>query len=347
MEGDMTKKLLSVICVLGLLFNNSPAFAAEDNEEIQALKNEIQVLREDYEQRMQKLQSQIETLSQRQDQKITEIEQKVAENTLNVDYVGRYQGPFQKGGLLINNPSGFGNVSVGGYMDHEFLNFENSNSTFDQHRWIINIGAELGERLRFYSEYEIEHGGPDANNSGDGEAKVEQAWVDYLIQDWVNVRMGAVLVPMGRYNIYHDSDLQDLTDRPIVSRDVIPTTWTESGAGLHGKFNPTIGEYDDLIIGYETYVINGLDNGFSDTGLGGGRGSLKSDNNNSKAAVGRLTLSPALGHEVGFSGYWGRYNSAGDAITGGAVDWLTTWGPLELLGECSCTVRKQATENKR
>ncbi len=300
-------------------------------DEIGDLKKEMQQLRNDYEDRIQKLEGRIDDLSKDQEQKVAKIEERIEERLLDVEYVGRYEGPFKKGGLLIRNPSGFGNVSVGGYADIEFENFENSHSTFDQHRWIINIGAELADRLRFYSEYEIEHGGPNA--SGSGEAKVEQAWIDYLINDGVNLRAGALLIPFGRYNLYHDSDLQDLTDRPIAARDIIPTTWTESGAGLWGEFNPALGDYEDLMLGYEAYVINGLNDSFSDTGLGNARGSIETDNNNNKAFVGRLVISPSLGHEIGLSGYVGKYNTLDDDITGGAVDWLSTWGPLELLGE--------------
>lgn len=288
--------------------------------EIDDLKKEMQKLRQDYESTIQKLQMRVDALSKDVDEKF-----------LDVEYVGRYKGPFKKGGLLVKNPSGFGNVSVGGYADIEFENFQDTHSAFDQHRWILNIGAELADRLRFYSEYEIEHGGPDA--SGGGEAKVEQAWIDYLISDWINLRAGALLVPFGRYNIYHDSDLQDLTDRPLAARDIIPTTWTEAGAGLYGEFNPKLGGYEDLALGYETYVINGLNAGFSDTGLRGARGSIGSDNNNSKAVAGRLVISPFLGHELGLSGYWGKYNNLDDDITGGAIDWLSKWGPLELVGE--------------
>lgn len=284
----------------------------------QAETDEIADLRKE----IQKLNQRLDELSSRERQ------------GLDVEYVGRYEGPFKKGGLLIKNPYGFGTISVGGYADIEFENFQNTNSTFDQHRWIINIGAEVGDRLRFFSEYEIEHGGPNAKGGG-GEAKVEQAWIDYLINDGINFRVGALLVPFGRYNIYHDSDLQDLTDRPLVARDIIPTTWTESGAGLWGEFNPVIGDYEDLILGYEAYVINGLNASFSDTSLSGAKGSLGTDNNNNKALVGRLVISPALGHELGLSGYWGKYNSTDDSIVGGAIDWLSTWGPLEIVGEAA------------
>lgn len=166
-------------------------------DEIGDLRRDINQLRQDYELKIQKLQAQINALGKKQEESVAKIEKKIQESLFDVEYVGRYEGPFKKGGLVIKNPFGFGNVSMGGYMDHEFENFKNSKSTFDQHRWIINIGAELAGRLRFYSEYEIEHGGPNA--SGSGKAKVEQAWVDYLISDAINLRLGALLVPFG-YN---------------------------------------------------------------------------------------------------------------------------------------------------
>ncbi len=144
--------------------------------EIDDLRKEMQALRQDYESKIQTLEKQVGVLVNERKEGTVHLEKTKGKGPLDVDYVGRYDGPFEKGGLLVRDHSGFGNVSVGGYMDIELENFQNRDSAFDQHRWILNVGAELGERLRFYSEYEIEHGGPDA--SGGGEAKVEQAWVD-------------------------------------------------------------------------------------------------------------------------------------------------------------------------
>ena len=308
-------------------------------DEISELKDMVQEMRADYEIKIKTLEDKIGQLEENQSRQVEasvasmreEVKQEIKAESWNAEYVGRYEGDFKKGGLEIGSSSGFSKVTLGGYMDHEFENFENTNSTFDQHRWVINVGAQIGERLRFFSEFEVEHGGPDA--SGGGEAKIEQAYVDYLIEDWVNFRAGAMLAPFGRANIYHDSDLRDLTSRALVSRDIIPTTWTESGVGFFGAAEPIIGSYEDLELNYEVQVVNGLNDGFSSTGMRGARGSLSSDNNNSKAVVGRLVLSPLLGHEVGFSGYWGKYNTLDDAITGGAVDFLSTWGPLSFEGE--------------
>lgn len=293
---------------------------------------EIKEMRQDYEAKIANLQAEVQALKQGRIIEGPAVSQPAADKSgIEIEYVGRQEGPFQKGGLIARDHAGFGNVSVGGYADIELENFQDKHSTFDQHRFILNIGAELGDRLRFFSEYEIEHGGPDA--SGGGEAKIEQAWIDFLIHDAINFRAGALLVPFGRYNLYHDSDLQDLTDRPLLARDIIPTTWTEAGAGFHGQFNPVFGSYEDLQLAYEAYMINGLNAGFSDTGLRSARGSLQTDNNNDKALVGRLVASPAIGHEIGLSGYLGDVNGEDDRIAGVGVDFLTTWGPWELLGE--------------
>ena len=54
--------------------------------------------------------------------------------------------------------------------------------------------------------------------------------------DWLNYRGGIILSPLGKFNLVHDSPLQDLTERPMVSRFIIPTTLSESGMGFFGTF---------------------------------------------------------------------------------------------------------------
>ncbi|MGB2600644.1 MAG: porin [Candidatus Omnitrophota bacterium] len=333
-------KVTGMAAIITVVFMQSMAGA----DEVQVLRKEMEEMRKMYEVRMDAMQDQIDSLRGEVSMAAETKPESTDKKRTGIDYVGRYNGMFGKGGVVIENESGTLGVTVGGYADIEYENFQNSTSNFDQHRFVLNLGAQIHDRLRFYSEYEIEHGGPDA--SGGGEAKIEQAWIDFLMTDWINARAGALLVPFGRYNLYHDSDLNDLTDRPLVDRRVIPTTWTEAGAGFHGEFNPTLGSYEDLIVGYETYMINGLNSNFSDRGLRGARGSLSSDSNQNKAVVGRVQISPFMGHEVGVSGYYGEYDKSGHYISGGAVDWLSVFdvpfendfislGDLEILGEAA------------
>lgn len=336
----MLKRVVLVLLASMFCLMQADGFAFAD--EITELKQLIQALRQDYEAQIQKLQQRIDEISKKQEVAQEDLEKKIEEKTISAEYVGRYEGPFGKGGLLIKNPSGFGNVSVGGYASIEFENFGNSPSTFDQQRFIINLGAIPHERLIFYSEYEIEHGGPSAPGGG-GEAKVEQAWMSYLINDWVNIRGGIVLAPFGRFNLLHDDDIQDLTERPIVSRRIVPSTWMESGFGLFGEFN--LGEalnlklLPDAYLNYEGYVVNGLDEDISDTGMRNAKSSLGFDANNNKAFVGRLGLGFNRNLELGLSSYLGRYGetistaNGNDNLAGLGADLNFKRGPFELVGD--------------
>ncbi len=302
-------------------------------DEVAELKAMIREVRQDYEEKIRRLEARVAELESRETTEASsEAGAEASVGPRGVRYVGRHHGPVGQGGLVLENPFGFGNVTLGGYFDMEYRDLDGAESTFRQHRWIINIGAQPAERIRFNSELEIENGGPDTAG-GDGEIHVEQAYIDYLIGEAVNVRVGAILVPFGRYNLYHDSDLQDLTDRPLAARDIVPTTWTESGAGLFGEWNPVIGGYEDLVVRYEIYGVNGLDAGFSDTGLRGGRSSLKTDADDGKAVVGRVVFSPALGQEVGVSGYHGSFDGDDNLLEGVGLDARFTLGDWEWIWE--------------
>ena len=78
----------------------------------------------------------------------------------------------------MQKPVWFWQCVVGGYFDVEYFDRTNEESTFKQHRWIINVGAQVHERIRFNSELEIEYGGPQSP-AADGEIKVEQAYADF------------------------------------------------------------------------------------------------------------------------------------------------------------------------
>src|SRR3989338_8557291 len=163
------------------------------------------------------------------------------------------------------------NTYVGGYMDHELQFNEKQDKatggkehTFDQHRLIPFIYSDVSDRVKFATEIEIEHGGPNsaggtftsgtAKKSNVGEIKIEFATIDFLITDWLNYRGGIILSPLGKFNLVHDSPLQDLTERPMVSTFILPSTLFESGMGFFGTFYPT--EMSKL--DYEIYAVNGF-----------------------------------------------------------------------------------------
>ena len=242
---------------------------------------------------------------------------------------------------------------VGGYAEVQFNalsgpNLDNPNrNSFNQVRMIPFIYADITDRVKFATEIEFERGGPQ-NNQGDGEVKLEFAQLDYLVNEAINIRAGMILVPIGKFNLLHDTPLNDLVDRPIVSRLIIPSTWSETGAGFYGTLYPTLMSKVD----YELYVINGLQGGakspgtdnVTDTGgLRAVRGSAARDPNDNKSVVGRIAFSPMLGIEVAGSGHYGLWNNVGaggvnnasDYIGIYALDWTLQRGPFEVIGEAA------------
>jgi hypothetical protein len=239
-------------------------------------------------------------------------------------------------------------ATLGGYMDFEtnFLSHPNltrsQTTNFEVLRFIPFIYSDITDRIKVAAEIEIEHGGP--NNVGPaGEIKIEFATIDYLVTEPLNFRAGILLMPVGKFNLLHDSPLNDLTDRPLVSRLIIPSTWFEPGLGLYGTIYPTrLSKLD-----YEFYAVNGfaaVPGATAPTaaritdidGLRNARGNTRTDNNTNKGVVGRVAFSPILGIEVAGSGAHATYNAESDRrLTLYAVDMTLQRGPFELIGEAA------------
>lgn len=250
---------------------------------------------------------------------------------------------------------------LGGYADVSFRSqrkatIENGYSTirngqgitnnFDQQRFVPFIYGDITDHLKFAAEIELEHGireegGPDREL----EFGLEFAHFDYLIKESINLRAGILLVPIGKFNLLHDSPLNDLTDRPLVSQLIIPTTLSETGAGIYGTFYPgTTGKVD-----YELYVSTGpcgheTDGTPTITEEKGTRGARQRkcgtddgfDINNGKAVSGRFAYSPFLGVELAGSGYHGNASpSSYNPLSIAALDWTLQRGPFEVIGEAA------------
>jgi hypothetical protein len=229
-------------------------------------------------------------------------------------------------------------VEVGGYMDMEFEWVEDGGSTFDAHRFVPFITGYVSDRVTVSAEIEFEHGGKvEGGGGGDGEIKLEYAVMDFALNEALNFRGGVILSPLGSFNLLHDTPLNDLTERPTVSRQLIPTTLSEAGMGFFGTTYPG----ESSVLSYQAYLVNGFDEGIiSGSGadaklrVRGGRGSQKADNNEDKALAARVGLSPALGTNFGASIHTGKYDDAGEhGLTIAALDAKTTFGAIELQGE--------------
>jgi len=211
------------------------------------------------------------------------------------------------GGYAITGFDREGARTVGGYLDTEFIATEGSDTTFRAHRFVLEASSQVSDKILVNSEVEFEYGGnsgSDGGGSNKGVIKIEQAWVDYQINDVITQRTGIIVIPFGRLNVLHDSDVRDATQRPLYAKYIVPSTWMDTGAGIHGE--TSIAEID---INYAGYVINGLSGDITDdNGIRNARPNYKTDNNGDKAIVGRIGVSPLLGLELGGSIYNGKYS---------------------------------------
>lgn len=256
-----------------------------------------------------------------------------------VDKRGEAMGPASQG--IYTKPvwrkMGQGTY-MGGYVDFEYRSRQDAKQKFEVIRLVPFIYADIAPGIRFATEIEFEHGG--ATSGGNGDAKLEFAILDYdLLGEALGFRGGLVLIPLGKFNLIHDSPINDLNDRPMVSRFVLPSTFFEPGAGLFGAVYPA----GPLKLDYQLYLTQGFNGGVdgngrirSSDGLRGARSSVNGsgDNNENVAYTGRVGISPFLGTDLGFSFHTGTWDTQGqNGLTILALDWGYQWKFLEFLGE--------------
>jgi len=228
-------------------------------------------------------------------------------------------------------------VKLNFYATLEYENFQDNKNTFDARNVELLLNVVPHNRLRGFAEIEFERTAQTSTGNRQGDVEVEQGWIEYQINPYINSRAGVILVPFGRYNIEHFDPIQDLTSRPIMARRVVPTTWGEAGAGFRGLIpleNFSSWEWlENFELNYQAYVINGLTADIGDSSPRSSRGAFGKDNNNNKALVGRLQITPMSPVQLGVSGYWGEYDNDGNNILAYDLDCKITYNKFEFLGE--------------
>jgi hypothetical protein len=191
------------------------------------------------------------------------------------------------------------NIPYAGYMETH-LNHDGLNpSTFDFHRFVLLFGHGFGDRIRFWSELELEHAFVEGRETS-GEIALEQAYLDFLVHPKLNFRAGMLLSPVGIINERHEPPSFNGVERPFVDTFIIPTTWFGSGGGIVGDLGKGFA--------YKAYVMTSLDaTGFSaEEGFREGRQNGFLENARHMAPVGRLEYRGVPGLNLGTSFWTGR-----------------------------------------
>ena len=191
---------------------------------------------------------------------------------------------------------------LSGYMDFHFNKVERQDGVLDFHRFVLLFNHEFTSRIRFVGELELEHAFVEGLEEA-GELELEQAYLDFLITRAFNVRAGMVLVPVGIINERHEPPVFHGVERPLVDTVIVPSTWFEPGAGVHGE----VGQGWR----YRAYVLAPLDAlAFSaDEGIRGGRQKGSQSRVRNAAVAGRLEYLGLPDVSFGASAWIGKGNA--------------------------------------
>jgi len=135
--------------------------------------------------------------------------------------------------------AGGSDTTIGGYGELHYtqLDAEDPAHDLDQidfHRFVLLFGHEFNERVRFFSELELEHS--LAGDGKPGELELEQAYVEFTLNDSTSALGGLFLLPLGILNETHEPPTFYGVERNSVENVIIPSTWWEAGAGFNGNF---------------------------------------------------------------------------------------------------------------
>ncbi len=142
----------------------------------------------------------------------------------------------------------FASTTLAGYGELHYNNLDADSPNRDLkeadfHRFVVFLGHRFSDRLAMHSEIEIEHAlvADSAAGSNTGELELEQAFIDYRVDDAHVVRAGQFLLPFGILNETHEPPTFYGVERNDVENVIIPGTWWEAGIGASGDYANGLG----------------------------------------------------------------------------------------------------------
>jgi hypothetical protein len=139
-------------------------------------------------------------------------------------------------------PSASAKTTFGGYGELHYNRLDRDDSAagkdkdaMDFHRFVMFTGHQFSDDIRFFSELEVEHS--IAGESKPGEVELEQAYIEWDYSAQHSLKAGLFLLPIGIINETHEPNTFYGTERNNVEKNIVPATWWEGGALLHGEIS--------------------------------------------------------------------------------------------------------------
>ncbi|HUW26744.1 MAG TPA: porin [Gallionella sp.] len=127
----------------------------------------------------------------------------------------------------------------------------------DFRRFVLYFSHQFNDRIRLFSELELENSIAGAGQNG--AVELEQAYLEFDLNDRHRAKGGIFLIPVGIMNETHEPNTFYGVERNPVERNIIPTTWWAGGAALSGElgsgFSYDAGVHEGLNITDASYTV--------------------------------------------------------------------------------------------
>jgi len=181
-----------------------------------------------------------------------------------------------------------GKTTVGGYGELHYANTD-SGKEIDMHRFVLYLAHEFNDEVSFFSEMEVEHAQVEGNK---GEVAIEQAYLEFTLNNNSAIRAGIILVPVGIMNETHEPPTFYGVERNNVETNILPTTWSEGGISLTGRLSDSLS--------YDVAVHSGLQiPAANNYAVRKGRQSVAQAPANNFAVTARMKWTGIAGLEIG------------------------------------------------
>ena len=119
-----------------------------------------------------------------------------------------------------------------GEMTYSRPRSDASAATATLRRGVLGWAYRFNDRTRFAAELEIENAVVSAGDQG--EAELEQFYLEHDLRDNLTAKAGLFLMPVGYINEVHEPTRYFGVNRNLIETAIIPSTWRELGLGLRG-----------------------------------------------------------------------------------------------------------------
>ncbi|MDA0902023.1 MAG: porin [Proteobacteria bacterium] len=210
---------------------------------------------------------------------------------------------------LVNNLK---NISLGGYGEIH-LNKGRTKDEVDVHRFVLFTGYKFSDSIRFYSELELEH--TKAGEGENGAIELEQAYLEFDLNNVYKSRVGLDIIPIGIMNMVHEPPTFYGAERNPVETNIIPTTWREVGVSLNGTHQNGVS--------YNLFVHSGLStpvSGSNSFKIRNGRANASEAPAEAGAVTATVKYTGVLGLEIAASGNYQQDITQGELTGNQNVD---------------------------